>query len=112
MNSYKRIKEAGTIGHNLSIEQRVLLENLIEYGNVSVKHFEQSAIARRPLLPIVKSLCSFGHRIYMEVDLDQNGEEIEESRVFYMDDASFITERRLGMPDAVSIPEPNIDFER
>jgi len=106
----KRIRLAGLVAQNLTIEQAVLLEALLEYGVVGVAEFEQSGIARRPLLPIAESLVALGHHIYTEVELDEQEREIEASRVFYMDDCSFITERRLGMPEAVTIPDANIDF--
>jgi len=106
----KRMRLAGTVAQNLTIEQSVLLEALLEYGVARVTEFEQSGIARRPLLPIAESLVALGHHIYTEVELDEQGREIEESRIFYMDDCSFITERRLGMPEAVTVPDANIDF--
>jgi hypothetical protein len=110
MSNIIRVRQAGIFGQALSIEEQVIFDALLEYSKVGEKDFQETAIAKRPILPIVQRLCAYGHHIYMKVETDINGEEIEGSRVFYMDDGSFITERRLGMPQAVSISDPNIDY--
>ncbi|MBL1321301.1 MAG: hypothetical protein COA63_009615 [Methylophaga sp.] len=105
-----RIRLAGLIAQNLTTEQSVLLEALQDDGAVRVTEFKDTQIAMWSLLPIAGSLVALGHHIYTEVELDEQGREIEESRIFHMDDCSFITERRLGMPEAVTVPDANIDF--
>lgn len=109
MSDKKRIKLAFPVASALDGYQSTALNSLAEYGELKASDWGKDS--RVPSLDsVISSLCAYGHYIYVMYDLDEFGEEVRGSRVYHLDDCTFVTERRLGLPGAVSITNPDTDF--